>query len=424
MKPAQERLEKRLTTLEGLIETLKTTPGARKSERYYYEVLKDFYQDIYNNCLSGEPIVHTGIFAPQELFKAMGIAPYSPEFDALLSMMMNPDEGIRFIDRGEATGVTKEVCSAHRMGLGMMAEAMAPPPTIVVSSSAPCDVTNFTYEIYSKRYNCPAFLIDTPYGYGDYQMAYYKKEMQSLIRFLEENTGKTLDYQKLQEMIELSSKGYEYWDKINALRKNIPNPIKSRETTRDFAVTILGAGSPIAMKFFEARYQELQEMVNQKKGVVPDEKYRITWLYVLPYFDLSIADWMEEKYGAVIVVDLFSYAAQEVDMSDTSDPMAFLAKKPYKGGLIKSAYGPYHAPSARDDFLKMCTEYHSDVVIMLAHWGCKQYCGLAKLLSDDIKEEVGLPMLILDADILDPRIVSSTRVKAKLEEFFSSLSKN
>lgn len=424
MKPGQERLEKMITTLDGLVESLKRTSGARQSELYYYEVLKNFYNDIYNNYLSGDPIVHTGIFAPMELYKAMGIAPYSPEFDALFTVLMNPEEAIRFIDRGEATGVTKEVCSAHRMGLGMMAEDLAPPPTVVVSSSAPCDVTNFTYEIYSKYYNCPAFLIDTPYGYGDYQMAYYKKEMQSLIGFLEENTGKTLDYQKLQTMIECSSMGYEYWDKINALRKNIPNPIKSRETTRDFAVTILGAGSPDSIKFFEARYQELQEMVAQKKGVVSEEKYRITWLYVLPYFDLSIADWMEEKYGAVIVVDLFSYASQEVDMSDISDPLAFLAKKPYKGGLVKSAYGPYHAPSAKGDFLKMCTEYHSDAVIMLAHWGCKQYCGLAKLLSDDIKEEVSLPMMILDADILDPRIVSSPRVKAKLEEFFSSIIKN
>jgi benzoyl-CoA reductase/2-hydroxyglutaryl-CoA dehydratase subunit BcrC/BadD/HgdB len=424
MKPAQERLEKRLGTLNGAIESLKTTPGARESERYYYEVMRNFYRNIHNNYLSGEPIVHTGIFAPQELFKVMGIAPYSPEFDALLTIQMDPEEGIRFIDRGESIGITKEVCSPHRMGLGLMAADSVPPPTMVVSSSAPCDVTNFTYEIYSKHYHCPAFLIDTPYGYGDYQMAYYKKDMQSLVGFLENTTGKSLDYKKLQDMIEISSQGYQYWDKINALRKTIPNPIKSKETTRDFAVTILGAGTPESLKFLEARYRELQEMVVQKKGVVPEEKYRVTWLYALPYFDLSIADWMEEKYGAVIVVDLFSYASQKVDMSDTSDLLAFLAKKPYKGGLVKSAYGPYHDPSAKEDFMKMCTDYQSDVVIMLAHWGCKQYCGLAKLLWDDIKEEVGLPMLILDADIIDPRIVSSSRIKSKLEEFFATISKN
>ena len=424
MKPAQERLEKMLTMLDMAVEALKTTPGARESERYYYEILRSFYRNIYNNYLSGEPIVHTGIFAPQELFKAMGIAPYSPEFDALLTIMMNPEEGMRFIDRGETTGITKEVCSAHRMGLGLMAADLIPQPAVVVSSAAPCDVTNFTYEIYSKHYHCPAFLIDTPYGYGDHQMEYHKRDIQSLVGFLEDNTGKRLDHRRLQELIELSSLSYQYWDKINALRKNIPNPIKSKETTRDFAVTILGAGTPEALKFFEARYRELQEMVAQKKGVVPEEKYRITWLYVLPYFDLSIADWMEEKYGAVIVVDLFSYASQEVDMSDTCDPIAFLARKAYKGGLVKSAYGPYHDPSAKEDFMKMCTDYHSDAVIMLAHWGCKQYCGLAKLLWDDIKEEVGLPMLILDADILDPRIVSSPRVKAKLDEFLTTIRQN
>lgn len=421
MEKGLERIEKIVAGFDAAIANLEADPQARQSEIWYHRVLRNCYHDVLQHRRENQPGVHSGLFAPRELYRAMGIAPYAPEFDALLMSMMNQEEALRIMDRGESTGVTKEICSPHRIGLGMVSLGLVPQPSFVVSSSAPCDVTNMTYEIYSRRLDCPAYLLDTPYGYGEKQMSYLKKDIEGLIDFLEEQTRQKLDHGRLQEAIELSSQGYAYWEKINALRKNVPNPIRSRESTRDFAVTLLGAGTPEAIRFFQARYEELQELVRRGEGAVPQERHRITWLYALPYFDLSIADYLAERHGASIVVDLFSYASAEVDMSDTSDPIAFLARKTYKGGLVKGAYGSYDHPAARDDFLKMCSEYGSDAVILLAHWGCKQYCGLSRLLKDDIQAEVGLPLLTLDADIIDPRIVSSPRVKARLDEFFATL---
>lgn len=257
----------------------------------------------------------------------------------------------------------------------------------------------------------------------------------------EDITGEVMEYWRRVWMDDIKAKkdeivgkfGNEMYDNLCIMMENLftagPGKkdwrrqvhLRSRESTRDFAVTLLGAGTPEAIRFFQARYEELQEMVGRGEGAVPQERHRITWLYALPYFDLSIADYMAERHGATIVVDLFSHASAEVDMGDTSDPIAFLARKTYKGGLVKGAYGSYDNPAAREDFLKMCSEYGSDAVILLAHWGCKQYRGLSKLLKDDIQAEVGLPLLTLDADIIDPRIVSSSRVKAKLDEFFATL---
>lgn len=424
MKKGLERLEKIVSGLDARIDALAKDSTIRESEKYYNRAIRDLYKKVLDNRRQGKPVVHAGIFIPHEIFRAMDIALYPPEFDALLSIQSDVDNTLRFMDRGEATGISKEVCSAHRIGLGMADLGIVPRPSFVVSSSAPCDVTNMTYELYARRFGCPAYLVDTPYGYGEKQKQYHKKDLRGLVSFLEEQTGRKMDWDRLKEIIEISSQGYQWWERINALRKNVPNPIKSRETTRDFAMTILGAGTPESIKFFEHRYQELQEMVARQEGAVKDEKYRITWLYVLPYFDLSIADWIEEKHGASIVVDLFSFASPDVEMTDTSDLIAFMANKAHKGGLVKAAYGPYDNPEARDDFMRMCKDYRTNIVMMLAHWGCKQYCSLTKLIRDDVAKEVDLPFLIIDADILDPRVVSSARVKDKIDEFLATVPTN
>lgn len=418
-------MEYQLTHLEKMIESFNkkiqylTKNPTVKSELYYCEILRDYHQRIYDAAIGKKPIVYTGLFTPSELYRAMDVIPFFPEFHALL---LSTEEGLatKYMDMGEELGVSREICSAHRIGLGAVKSGQLPRPTMVVSSSAPCDVTLLTYEIYRNLFRCPAFLIDTPYGFGERQLNYMKKEMKTLMGFLEESTGQKMDYDRLREVVQISSKGYELWEKINSLRKAVPTPIKSRESTRDFAVTILAAGLPESIKYLEARYGELKGMVERGEGAVPDERHRITWLYILPYFDISITDWMADKHKAVIVVDLLSFASDKVKL-DPSEPIEFLTKKAYKGGLIKSTYGVFDEHGASRDFVKMCSEYNSDAVIMLAAWGCKQYCGLSRILKDTVQEKLGLPMLILDADILDPRVVSSSQLKLKLDEFFGLL---
>ena len=44
-----------------------------------------------------------------------------------------------------------------------------------------------------------------------------------------------------------------------------------------------------------------------------------------------------------------------------------------------------------------------------------------KLLRDEISQQAGIPMLILDGDLLDSRVVSSAQMKNKLTEFFTMI---
>ncbi|MBI2150781.1 MAG: molybdopterin-dependent oxidoreductase, partial [Acidobacteria bacterium] len=158
-------------------------------------------------------------------------------------------------------------------------------------------------------------------------------------------------------------------------------------------------------------YEELKEKVAKGEGAVSPEKHRIAWLYVLPLFDLKIADWLEETLGAVIAVDSFGYATTGIEL-DPEDPLGFLVKKPLKRGFVCKGYAANEDLHFVEELTRVTEEYHADVAILLSHWSCQQYCGVIRLLRDAIGGKLGLPFYILNGDLMDPRVASSEQMKA------------
>ena len=137
-------------------------------------------------------------------------------------------------------------------------------------------------------------------------------------------------------------------------------------------------------------------------------------------FDLRIADWLQTEFKANIVMDTFSYANPEIQL-DPSDPIDYLTKKPLKWGFVYQTYGANSVTGFAETMGRLCKEFSTDCAIALAHWSCNQYCGTLKLLRDEISQQTGIPLLILDGDLLDSRVVSSAQMKNKLTEFFTMI---
>lgn len=391
-----------------------------KSDQYFWEALINYYRRVISAKEEGKPLAMVGLFTPSELYQAMDIAYLAAEYHGILSATGSKDGLVQFYDIAEGYGLSNEVCSPHRMAVGLAKAGMVPEPDFLVSTATTCDQTLKLYEILAHMFQRPAFLIDSPYKNDQRAIEYTKAEIKNLIGFLEEQTKKKLDYDRLNEVLRLSKDAYDYWEKICLLRKAVPCPIGSRDTIKDFGVLLTASGRLEAVKYFEARYKEIKERVDSKKGIIPEEKYRISWLYVLPMFDLGIANWMEEKYKAVIVMDTFSWASSHIELNP-SDPLEFLAKKPLKWAFVELTYGANEATKFSKLVAEQCVEYRIDIAMLLAHWSCSQYCGIIKLLKDEIVKKTGIPFLIIDGDLLDPRVVSSAQMRAKIDELFETM---
>lgn len=411
-----KELEELIKGFDWIINNLEVNPPKFKSDRYFFEAVKKYYEKAYEATINHKPLVDSGLFIPVELFRAMDIPYFLSEYHSILYATSAPDKIFQYLDIAEGYGLSNEICSPHRVALGLAIKKMVPRPSLVVSTATTCDQTLKLYDNLSNFYGIPAFMLDTPYGATARDVEYAKKEIQNLIQFLEEHTGKKLDYGRLKEVLELSKTAYEYWGKICELRKTIPCPIGSKDSIKDFGVLMTAGGTPEGVRYFEARHDEIKDKVDRKEGSIQDEQHRIAWLYVLPLFDLGIADWMEEEYGAVIVMDTFGYSNPAIELS-SEDPINFLAKKPLKWGFIQLGWGDGAVTGFSKTMARQVKEYNADIAMVLAHWSCRQYCGTIKQLRDDVTEMAGIPFLIIDGDLLDSRVVSSAQMKAKISDF-------
>ena len=58
---------------------------------------------------------------------------------------------------------------------------------------------------------------------------------------------------------------------------------------------------------------------------------------------------------------------------------------------------------------------------MTLHLGCKNMWAVSKLLKDKLADEVGIPTMIVEADLCDGRVFSSDGIRAQLSDFFNTM---
>ena len=74
-----------------------------------------------------------------------------------------------------------------------------------------------------------------------------------------------------------------------------------------------------------------------------------------------------------------------------------------------------------DDTVVLAKKFKADCAIFSAHIGCKQSAGLYQLIREVLRDEVGIPMLIIEIDIGDKRFASIESIKKQIKEFKDTL---
>jgi benzoyl-CoA reductase/2-hydroxyglutaryl-CoA dehydratase subunit BcrC/BadD/HgdB len=389
-----------------------------KSEELFYESMIKYNQKVARAKEEGLYLGWVGLLSPVEVFYAMDLVPFSPE---LHSMLTASQGGIKeCFDAAAGYGLPIEMCSNHRLSTGMAINQYVPPPDFIVSSQV-CDSSLKTFEVLSHYYHVPTYYLDFPYPTSDRGIEYYAEEIRGMIQFLEEVTGKKLEWTKFQQVAALSKQTLELCCEISELRKTVPCPMKSKASFRSFTVQAPLSGTPEAIAYFETVKQELAEKVAQGKGAVAQERHRIAWLCSSPLYAMHIFDWMEQEYGAVVVMDmLLNYFPKSVlPTLDPTDPVEYLARKSYAMAATRAFGGPIEY--AAETVQEIVNQYKADSAVFYAITGCKQGCSISRFLRDYLQKELGIPTLIIDGDSMDPSVISPEEIMTKLEGYFEAL---
>ncbi|MEE9400602.1 MAG: 2-hydroxyacyl-CoA dehydratase family protein, partial [Dehalococcoidia bacterium] len=163
--------------------------------------------------------------------------------------------------------------------------------------------------------------------------------------------------------------------------------------------------------------QELAEKVNAGQGAVPEERFRLMSLFVPPMYLIGFLERMSQEYGAVSVTEpLFTCWGD--GRLDPSRPLESVAEKSYMIPEVRM-YGPLD-DRALKSIVGCVEQYKVDGAIYYADVGCRHTCATVKLFKD-ILNDMDVPMLTLDCDVVDPTITSEEEMREKLQRFFELL---
>jgi benzoyl-CoA reductase/2-hydroxyglutaryl-CoA dehydratase subunit BcrC/BadD/HgdB len=238
---------------------------------------------------------------------------------------------------------------------------------------------------------------------------YVAKQLKSMVKFIEQETGRKLDEDRLYEVMQRSNEAREWFLKAMELRKN-NYPLVRGIQMLDYSVVLLNIwGTDAAVDIFKSLYEEMQAAC--AKGGISKGIHRIVWIHLRPYYDNTIINYIEKERGAYLVHEMSNWIFW--DAFDPADPYRSLARKM----LSNPAYSPVEVQFGL--YEKYKKPFNIDGMIGFTHKGCRHLYSSIHMCAEHLKDVT--PWLVIDGDCIDPRAYSFPLVKTRIDAFFDML---
>ena len=408
--------------------------------RSVHEILMNWYAKSLAASREGRPVAWCMVGAPPELLKVFDLDTSWPENYGTACAARQ--KAVHFMQLAEGEGYSPDLCSYERNAIGYCREFLdmggIPPnapqggmpwPAMLITNSTTCDPRTKGFQAFNAHYlHVPMYTVDiqtAPYGTDmkdprirEHYRRYNVEQLWGLVRFLEEQTGRKLDEAALSEAVANSLAAQRLMWEVHELRKAIPSPMPSEDEFACIVPMLYMAGSREAVEFFARLHDEVKQRVEGKIGVIADEKYRILWVGIPPWFNMGIFNYLE-SLGAVSAMETTYYvhAPVEVDVSRPVEAMVDIgwqkASQVHALGAELSTEGLY-SPGL---VLKFVREYGIDGVIFHRVLSCRAISFGQAHTARRLREELPVPVLFIESDMADPRTWSDSRIKSSINAF-------
>ena len=404
----------------------------------------------------------------EEILRALDVAPiWTENFAGICGAKRDAE---RFLNRAESLGFSRSLCTYALCGIGfdhwreelgeMPPDApwggQARPDFMISTGQILCDPRAKWYQA-SQQYmpDVPIYNMDLPYplfqsnkdhrDVWGYYHKYIVKELRGLIAFVEEQTGKKMDYDRLRELVDLSDRTWNLIHETYQLRSAVPCPMGTGDAMNTMVPMCFMMATGEAYEFYLGLKKELEEKNAKKEGIVKDEKFRLLWGGGLPsWFALGDFNYFNSK-GAVFPAETTYRMIEplyEMDIPETDDPVEHLAWR-WLGYWTFWYDRAKKRPGSEPDVERLISfieEYKIDGVVMHEAFSCRtwhvgliwQLHQLGKIykpipvltLGKDGKkkeEKRELSSLILESDIIDITSYSEVDTRNKIDVFIETL---
>lgn len=363
-----------------------------------------------------------------EILRCFDILPVFPEVNALqLAIRKN---SLPYIIKAEEIGYASDNCAyvkadiGYTMSGGVGPEGTIPTPSVIVCNFVGCNVYIKWFEQCAAMMDVPMVMIDIPFVREDHptpeDVQYVVTQLKELITHCEKLTGKKFDIDRLREILAYSARAERGWAKAKNLCKHRPAPYDSYFD----AINMMGPinslrGTREAAEFFEAAVEEYEQMVAQGVGVIEEEKFRIVVEGPPPYPYYRNFRNLFEAWGAVAVQSTYSTVGGTWELGfchDPDRPLESIAEQMLVHNLCNRTLTERYA-----QIKHYIEEWDADALVIHSVKSCRLFSAGQGDMREYFIKELGVPTLMVESDLEDPRYYAEAQMKNRIDAFFESL---
>ena len=375
------------------------------------------------------------------ILNAMDIAALYPEQYGGFCAAMR--KSVEYMEKAESDGYASFLCSYMRNAFGFASMrqelGMMPPdspergladPDFAVGRGPGCDAGRKMVQCVARYYDVPIYnydLASPPIG-SDLKEAkeryikYQVVQLRGLVEFLEKQTGKKMEWDRLRAKMRLAHETHKIWHEVFELRKAIPCPMPSQDNLSSMVPHWFMPGEQSSLDYYAMLRDEVKGRVENGVGSIPNEKYRLIFSGTPPpWHSMNIFNYFE-SHGAVFVMDLPYYPGEPVEVEEVPDPLELIALRSWQQALNLHETGQKACPDPRAQrLLDFIGDYRADGLVHHVALSCRATAVGQIQETRMISKYVNIPTLYLQSDMADWRTFSEVDTKMRIDAFMETL---
>ena len=171
-------------------------------------------------------------------------------------------------------------------------------------------------------------------------------------------------------------------------------------------------------------YDELKYRVDNNISTIPEEKYRLLWYLIIPWFYIGIYNWMEQEFGATTICPTYEGGqVPDEEIIDYDYPLESIARKMYNRGWSVNAM--MRRTGGAQQSIDFVVDYDIDGVLSMLVASCRATTNLYQTwreFNDSLSQRgLRIPTCAIEADMVDTRTYSDALVKERIKAFMETV---
>ncbi len=220
----------------------------------------------------------------------------------------------------------------------------------------------------------------------------------------------------MAEVGRLSVEGQRLWQAVLDTAVHRPAPLSAFDAFFHLALIVTLRGTQVAVDYYAELLEEMRERIARGIGAVPLETHRLLWDNLPVWYRTR---WLSEKFAAheaCLVADTYTSAwCTSLRYIDPSDFVGTMAE-----GYTR-IYLNIGVDQMAATVIEMVDKYQADGLVMHSNRSCKPYSLGQYDIRRIVQRERDLPVLILEADMVDERAFSEGQIDTRIDAFMEML---